>query len=146
MAGPCRPERDDPFNDGVRPLNPFTLFGADGDGKFQVLREDGERAFCRGIIHAGSDRLAVLAVLPAPDRPAPTTLDRLAHEYGLKDELDRAWAVRPFELIPKAVGPYWCIVVASRSVGCLAHRSTCRSWLSICLISSSWKSHQNDTL
>src|SRR6202011_1091242 len=25
--------------------------------------------------------------------------DRLAHEYGLKDELDAAWAVRPLELV-----------------------------------------------
>ena len=24
---------------------------------------------------------------------------RLAHEYGLKDELDVAWAVRPLELV-----------------------------------------------
>jgi serine/threonine protein kinase len=30
---------------------------------------------------------------------APDTLDRLAHEYGLKDELEVAWAVRPLELV-----------------------------------------------
>ena len=28
-----------------------------------------------------------------------SSLDRLAHEYGLKDELDEAWAVRPLELV-----------------------------------------------
>jgi hypothetical protein len=27
-------------------------------------------------------------VLPATERPSPSSLDRLAHEYGLKDELD----------------------------------------------------------
>jgi predicted ATPase/TolB-like protein/class 3 adenylate cyclase len=32
-------------------------------------------------------------------RTERSTLDRLAHEYGLKDELDGAWAVRPLELI-----------------------------------------------
>ena len=41
----------------------------------------------------------MLAVVPAVEHPPPEILDRLAHEYGLKDELDRAWAVRPLELI-----------------------------------------------
>ena len=44
-------------------------------------------------------RTAVLAVLPAAEHPTPATLDRLAREYGLKDELDGAWAVRPLELV-----------------------------------------------
>ena len=37
----------------------------------------------------------------APDFGAtnPAILDRLAHEYSLKDELDGAWAVRPLELV-----------------------------------------------
>ena len=38
-------------------------------------------------------------MLPASEQPTPTTLDRLAHEYSLKDELDGAWAVRPLELV-----------------------------------------------
>src|SRR5205085_3631526 len=29
----------------------------------------------------------------------PQSLDRLAHEYGLKDELDGAWAAKPLELV-----------------------------------------------
>jgi serine/threonine protein kinase len=41
----------------------------------------------------------VLAVLPAAEHPTPATLDRLAREYGLKDELDGAWALRPLELV-----------------------------------------------
>ena len=40
-----------------------------------------------------------LAVLPAAEHPTPATLDRLAREYGLKDELDGPWAVRPLELV-----------------------------------------------
>ena len=62
--------------------------------------EDGERVFCRGW-RLGDDgnRSAVLVVLPAAEHPSPIILDRLAHEYGLKDELDGAWAVRPLELM-----------------------------------------------
>src|ERR1700753_613406 len=98
-AGPSRPERDGPFSDGVGPMSPLTLFGSNGDGNFQVLWEDGERALCRGINHANNgDCSTVLAVLPASEHPAPATLDRLAHEYGLKSELDGKWAVRPLEL------------------------------------------------
>jgi serine/threonine protein kinase len=41
----------------------------------------------------------VLAVLPAAEHPTPATLNRLAHEYGFKDELNGAWAARPLELI-----------------------------------------------
>ena len=44
-------------------------------------------------------RESVLIVLPAADRPSRSSLDRLTHEYGLKGELDRAWAVRPLELV-----------------------------------------------
>jgi serine/threonine protein kinase len=64
------------------------------------LWEDGERVFCRSINHANNgDRSTVLAMLPAAEHPALATLDRLAHEYGLKSELDGTWAVRPLELI-----------------------------------------------
>src|SRR5580700_9509381 len=80
-------------------MNPSSWFGADGVSSLQVLWEDGERVFCRGERYADGHRGAVLAVLPAAEHPTPATLDRLAHEYGLKDELDAAWAVRPIELV-----------------------------------------------
>ena len=44
-------------------------------------------------------RSAVLAVLPAAERPPQAVLDRLAHEYELRDELDAAWAARPLALV-----------------------------------------------
>jgi serine/threonine protein kinase len=75
------------------------LFSADGNSTFQVLWEDGERVFCREERRGNGDLPGVLAVLPAAEHPASATLDRLAHEYGLKDELDRAWAVRPLDLV-----------------------------------------------
>jgi PAS domain S-box-containing protein len=84
-----------PLDGGVRQLNPSTLL-ADGSANFQVLLEDGERVFCRVGSHADG---SVLSVLPAAEHPTPATLDRLAHEYGRKEELDGAWAVRPLELI-----------------------------------------------
>src|SRR5712671_7008729 len=81
-------------------MNPSSWFGAGRNSSLQVLGEDGERVFCRRW-HDGADGdgTAVLAVLPASDPPTPRSLDRLAHEYGLKDELDRAWAVRPLSLV-----------------------------------------------
>ncbi len=84
-------------------MNPSTLL-ADGSANFQVLLEDGERVFCRVGSHANADGsvLTVLTVLPAAEHPTPATLNRLAHEYGLKDELDGAWAVRPLELISES--------------------------------------------
>ncbi len=80
-------------------MNPTSRFGVGRDSDLQVLWEDGERVFCRGESHADGYRTAVLAVLPAAEHPTPATLDRLAREYGLKDELDGAWALRPLELL-----------------------------------------------
>ncbi|MET3972025.1 hypothetical protein ACVWXN_000200 [Bradyrhizobium sp. i1.4.4] len=63
------------------------------DGSSQVLWEDGERVFRRGWrLDDNGNRLAVLLVAPAADHPSRTRLDRLTHEYELKDELDGAWA------------------------------------------------------
>src|ERR1700692_832717 len=80
-------------------MNPSSWFGAGGDSSLQVLWEDGERVFCRGKSRANGDRGPVLVVLPAAEHPTPVTLDRLAREYGLRDELDGAWAVRPLKLV-----------------------------------------------
>jgi hypothetical protein len=35
---------------------------------------------------------AVLAMRFAADHPTPASLDRMAHEYSLKEELQSAWA------------------------------------------------------
>ena len=78
-------------------MNPSNLL-ADGSANFRVLLEDGERVFCRVGSRANAGG-SVLAVRHAAEHPTPATLDRLAHEYGLKEELDGAWAVRPLELI-----------------------------------------------
>src|SRR5947209_5944314 len=80
-------------------MNPSSWFDAPGDTGLQVLWEDGERIFCRRWRDDDGNRNAVLAVLPAAEHPTPGSLDRLAHEYGLKQDLDAAWAVRPLELV-----------------------------------------------
>jgi PAS domain S-box-containing protein len=73
------------------------------DGSSQVLWEDGERVFSRGWrLDDNGNRLAVLLVTPAADHPSPSRLDRLTHEYELKDELDRAWAAQPLALMRDA--------------------------------------------
>ena len=41
----------------------------------------------------------MLVALPKHERPSPATLDRLAHEFGLRDELDGAWAARPLAIV-----------------------------------------------
>src|SRR5260370_40138984 len=69
----------------------------------QVLSDDGERFLCRGGRSEGNAS-ARLAVIPVAEHPAPASLDRLAHEYGLREELDTDWAVRPLDLVRERDG------------------------------------------
>ena len=70
-------------------MNPSFQFGADGQRDLQVLWEDDERVFCRGSSEdEEGGRGTVLVVLPAAERWLPASLDRLAHEYQLRDELE----------------------------------------------------------
>ncbi|MBB5502204.1 ATP-binding sensor histidine kinase [Paraburkholderia sp. MM5384-R2] len=76
------------------------------DKTLQILWDDGERVFCRGRRPLGEGRSQnVLLSRPAAEHPLPASLDRLAHEFGLKDELEGAWAVRPLELVREAGQP-----------------------------------------
>ena len=69
----------------------------------QVLWEDGERVLSRDWrLDDNGKRRAVLLVTPAADHPSRSSLERLTHEYELKDELDGTWAVRPLELVRDA--------------------------------------------
>jgi len=71
-----------------------------GGNTLQAAWKDGDRVFCRGWRELGDGhRTPVLAVVLATEPPTPAGLDRLAHEYALKDELDNAWAARPLELL-----------------------------------------------
>jgi len=70
------------------------------DHGLDVLWDDGERVFCRERRPNAEGTLGdVLTVRLAAEHPTQASLDQLAHEYALRDELDRAWAVRPLALI-----------------------------------------------
>ncbi len=80
-------------------MNPSTRSDTEGDGGFEVVWEDSDRVFCRGVRRGSNgSRDAVLAVMPAAQRPTNSSLERLAHEFALKDELDGSWAAKPLEL------------------------------------------------
>lgn len=66
----------------------------------QVLHDDEGILLCRACREdVNGERKNVLAVVPAAEHPTPQSLDRLAHEFGLRDELDSAWAAKPLELL-----------------------------------------------
>ena len=85
-------------------MNPSSWFGAGGDSSLEVLWEDSERVFCRGWCNGvDGDRHAFLAVLPAAEHTTLGSLNRLAHEYELKDDLDGTRAMRPLEFARERV-------------------------------------------
>jgi hypothetical protein len=63
----------------------------------ETLWEDGEFVLSRGVQDGETSRLLVVA--PASAQPAPGSVARLEHAYALRDELDPAWAARPFLLV-----------------------------------------------
>src|SRR5438034_1161211 len=63
----------------------------------EPLWEDGEFVLSRSV--RDGERSPLLVISPALAQPAPGSLRRLEHAYGLRDELDSAWAVRPLELV-----------------------------------------------
>ena len=70
----------------------------DGDSDF--LSEDDERVVRRGWrLSDDGERHPALFVAPVAEYPSRSSLDRLQHEYDLKEELDAAWAVRPLQLV-----------------------------------------------
>ena len=65
----------------------------------QILWDDGERIFCRELRSGVDGDSTVLVARPATEQPRPGCLDRLAHEFGLKGELDGAWSVQPLDMV-----------------------------------------------
>ncbi|MHB8268073.1 trifunctional serine/threonine-protein kinase/ATP-binding protein/sensor histidine kinase [Bradyrhizobium sp.] len=81
-------------------MDPPSWFIGNPDIGSEVLWQDAERLLCRGgRVGADGDRQSVLVVLPVPEHPTSNSLNRLTHEYEIKDDLDDAWAARPLELV-----------------------------------------------
>jgi PAS domain S-box-containing protein len=71
-----------------------------GNDSLEVLWEDTERAFCKlRRDDAEGHRHAFIPILSGADHPTLESINRLTHEYELKDYLDTAWALRPVELV-----------------------------------------------
>ncbi|SOY67484.1 putative serine/threonine kinase with signal transduction histidinekinase and gaf sensor [Cupriavidus taiwanensis] len=67
---------------------------------FDSTWEAGDRRFGRGwLMQDDGRKVPVLGVWPAGKHCTPAALDRLAHEYALRDDLDATWAARPLSLL-----------------------------------------------
>ena len=87
-------------------MGPPFRYRAAEESTVQVLWEDGERVVCRTWrLSADGARRSILTVRPAEEHPTPASLDRLIHEYDLKEELNGPWAVRPLALERDLVPP-----------------------------------------
>ncbi len=64
---------------------------------FETVREDGELALSQG--RREKEPSGILVVSPVSEHPALGSLERLKHEYALRDELDRDWAAQPLALV-----------------------------------------------
>lgn len=77
-----------------------TLFGDRWEGESpEVLWETGDRVLCRLWRDAEGYGHVLMPVSPGAEHPTRESIDRLTHEYELKDYLDSAWALRPVELV-----------------------------------------------
>src|SRR5271157_2412525 len=78
-------------------LVPSVPSSAACDSNFKPLLKDGDVTVCRG--RYGAAAASVLAVSSASDPPARSFLDRVRHEYELKDVLEPEWAARPLKRV-----------------------------------------------
>jgi PAS domain S-box-containing protein len=90
----------DRFRNGVEQMTASASFNAAPDNpRWQVLWQDNERVFGRlepnGL---GGERYAFIPVFSGTPHPTAEAINRLSHEYHLRDHLDSAWALRPLEL------------------------------------------------
>jgi len=72
---------------------------ASGNGSLHLLWQDGERVFCSAWRDGDVGRIPCIAVLPAAEHPAASSVKRLVHEFALREFLDGTWALKPLELV-----------------------------------------------
>ncbi|WP_225934693.1 hypothetical protein [Cupriavidus sp. EM10] len=67
---------------------------------FDSTWDAGDRLIGRGwLSHDDGGKTRVLGVWAADSHRTPATLDRLANEYALREDLDASWAARPQTLL-----------------------------------------------
>ena len=77
------------------------LFGAGWEHEsVEVLWQEAGRAFCRlGRVGPGGITHAFIPLLSRPQHPTLESINRLTHEYELRDSIAADWALRPVELV-----------------------------------------------
>jgi serine/threonine protein kinase len=77
------------------------LFGAGWENdSLELLWRDAGRAFCRlWRDDADGGRYAYIPILSDAEHPILESVNRLAHEFELREYLDDTWALRPLELL-----------------------------------------------
>jgi hypothetical protein len=85
---------------------------------FERLREDEGFAFWRGRRDDG-ELPTILSLGPVSEHPDPALLERLEHEYSLRDELDSDWAARPLTVVRREGGQclYSRTLAVNHSIG-----------------------------
>ncbi|WP_028214422.1 AAA family ATPase [Paraburkholderia mimosarum] len=71
--------------------------GSDTGSSVHIMWEDEERTFCRVRSPRGTG--SVLVVRTADENHSTALMERLTHEFALKEQLDGTWAVRPIKLV-----------------------------------------------
>src|SRR3954453_1952927 len=70
------------------------------DPSIEVLWKDNDLVFCRiSSDEPNGERYGFMAAPSTGEHPSAESVNRLRHEYGLKDCLDSTWALRPLELV-----------------------------------------------
>jgi hypothetical protein len=63
------------------------------------LWQDRDRVFCRLKCDGAEGNRHTFVLTSDPEHPTLESIQRLTHEYELRDYLDPAWALKPVELI-----------------------------------------------
>ena len=76
------------------------IISGEGDKSLEIVWRDSERILCKMSRNgAGPSQYAFTPALYASEHPTSESIERLEHEFKLKDYLESDWAVRPLELI-----------------------------------------------
>ena len=84
--------------DEIHTASDARLFAVAEAQSADVIRKDDEFVLYRGEHGTRGDASSRLFLTPLSTRPTSETLEKLKHEYSLRDALNAAWAIRPVAL------------------------------------------------